>query len=128
MKKKVIFTEKATAPTAWYSQAIKVNNVVYLAGVCGDDPQTGEIVGNGDIKIETAKALDNLKYTIEAAGGSLDNIVKIDVFVKDIKCMGEFNAVYKTYFPKDPPARIAVQIVDLAGGASIEIDGIAVLD
>lgn len=127
MDKEVIFTEKATKPTAPYSQAIKAGNTVYLAGVCGDDPVTEEIMGNGDILVETQYAMENLKNTVEAAGGSMDDIVKVNVFVKDIKMMSDFNKVYPTYFKKQVPARIAVQIVDLAGGANLEIDAIAVL-
>ena len=127
MEKEFIFTEKATKPTAPYSQAVKVGNTVYLAGVCGDDPKTDKIVGNGDIKIETKYALENLKNTVEAAGGTLKDIVKVNVFVKDIKMMADFNEVYSSYFPENPPARIAMQITDLAGGANLEIDAVAVL-
>ena len=117
----------ATKPTAPYSQAVKVGNIVYLAGACGDDPKTDQIMGNGDIKIEAKYALENIKAAVEAAGGTMENIVKMNVFVKDIKMMKDFNEVYKTYFPVDPPARIAMQITDLAGGANLEIDGVAIL-
>ena len=127
MKKEIIFTEKATKPTAPYSQAVKVGNIVYLAGACGDDPKTDQIVGDGDIKIEAKYALENIKAAVEAGGGSMENIVKMNVFVKDIKMMKDFNEVYSTYFPVDPPARIAMQITDLAGGANLEIDGVAIL-
>lgn len=126
--KEIIFTEKATKPTAPYSQAIKVGNTVYLAGVCGDDPVTEKIMGDGDMKIEATYALDNLKHTIEAAGGTMNDIVKVQVYVNDIDKMADFNAVYPSYF-KDGylPARIAMQIVGLAGGANLELDAIAVL-
>ncbi len=127
MKKEIIFTEKATKPTAPYSQAVKVGNIVYIAGACGDDPVTEQIMGDGDIKIEAKYALENIKAAVEAAGGTMENIVKMNVFVKDIKMMKDFNEVYKTYFPVDPPARIAMQITDLAGGANLEIDGVAIL-
>ena len=127
MKKEIIFTPNATKPTAPYSQAVKVGNIVYLAGACGDDPKTDQIVGNGDIKIEAKYALENIKAAVEAAGGTMENIVKMNVFVKDIKMMKDFNEVYSTYFPVDPPARIAMQITDLAGGANLEIDGVAIL-
>lgn len=126
--KEIIFTEKATKPTAPYSQAIKVGNTVYLAGVCGDDPVTEKIMGDGDMKIEATYALDNLKHTIEAAGGTMNDIVKVQVYVNDIDKMTDFNAVYPSYF-KDGylPARIAMQIAGLAGGANLELDAIAVL-
>lgn len=125
--KQVIYTEKATAPTACYSQAVKVGNIVFLAGVCGDDPKTGEIQGDGNVKIETRYAMENLKNTIEAADGKMDDIVKVDVFVKDIAMMEDFNEVYHTYFPVQPPARIAMAISDLTGGANLELDAYAVL-
>jgi len=127
MEKNVIFTEKATKPTAPYSQAIRVRNTVYLAGVCGDEPKTEIIMGDGDIKIETKYAMENLKNTIEASGGTMADIVKVNVYIKDIKKMAEFNEVYKNYFTEYLPARIAMQVVDLAGGASLEIDAIAEL-
>ena len=124
--KEIIFTEKATKPTAWYSQAVKTGNTVYLAGVCGDDPKDGNIV-QGGMKEEAKYALENLKATIEAAGGTLADIVKVNVYVVDIIQMKEFNEIYKQYFPKDPPARIAMEIKGLSDGASLELDAIAVL-
>ncbi len=125
--KEIIFTEQATKPTAWYSQAVKVDRQVYLAGVCGDDRNTGAIMGDGDIQIETTYALENLKATIEAAGGRMEDIVKVSVYVKDLQYMQDFNVVYKTYFPENPPARIAMEISNLGGGANLELDAIAVL-
>ncbi len=125
--KQVIFTEKATKPTACYSQAIKVGNMVFFAGVCGDDPKTDQIVGDGDIRIEAKYAMENLKNTAEAAGVTMDDIVKVDVVVKDIGMMKEFNEVYSGYFPENPPARIAMEVSNLAGGANIELDAIAVI-
>ncbi|WP_312045882.1 RidA family protein [Anaerotignum sp.] len=128
MKNEMVYTDKATKPTAWYSQAVKHGNLVFLAGACGDDPVTGEIVGNGDIKIEAKAALENIKHTIEAAGGTLENIVKMQVYVKDLSMLAEFNEIYKVYFPINPPARIAMAVKDFMGGAHLEIDGIAILD
>lgn len=128
MKNEMVYTDKATKPTAWYSQAVKHGNLVFLAGACGDDPVTGEIVGNGDIKIEAKAALENIKHTIEAAGGTLENIVKMQVYVKDLSMLADFNEIYKEYFPINPPARIAMAVKDFMGGANLEIDGIAILD
>lgn len=126
--KEVIFTEKATKPTAPYSQAVKVGNTVYLAGLCGDDPLTDKIMGDGDMKTETKYAMENLKNTIEAAGGTLNDIVKVNVFVTDIDKMKDFNEVYTQYFTDYVPARIAMQVVKLAGGAQLELDAIAVIE
>lgn len=127
MNKEFIYTEAATAPTAHYTQAVKVGNTVYLAGLCGDDPRTGDIVGDGDMKIEAKYAMENLRHTIEAAGGTMQDIVKVNVFVTDLKKMADFNQVYQTYFPGNPPARIAMEIKALAGGASLELDAIAII-
>lgn len=127
MEKEVVFTPKATKPTAPYSQAIIAGNTVYLAGVCGDDPGTEEIMGGGDIKIETKYAMENLKNTIEAAGGTMKDIVKINVYINDIKKMPDFNEVYVTYFEDKFPARIAMEVTAFAGGANLEIDAVAVI-
>jgi len=128
MKKEVIFTEKATSPTGPYSQAVKVGNTVYLAGVCGDDPVTGEIMGDGDMKIEAKYALENLKNTIEVAGGKMTDIVMVHVVFTDVSQAAEFNEVYRTYFPDYLPARIAMGVAALLGGAHLELDAVAVLD
>lgn len=127
--KKIIFTDKATPPTATYSQAIKTGNMVHLAGVCGDDPVTGRIMGDGDMKIEARYALENLKHTIEAAGGTMNDLVMVHVYVNDINKMPDFNEVYSAYF-KDGylPARIAMQAVAFAGGANLELDAVAILE
>lgn len=127
MKKEYIYTDKATAPTAHYSQAVRVDNTVYLAGLCGDDPATGEIMGSGDMSIEAKYAMENLVHTVEAAGGTLEDVVKINVFVTDLQTMPAFNEVYKSYFTGKPPARIAMEVKGLAGGACLELDAIAVL-
>ncbi|MDD5922562.1 MAG: Rid family detoxifying hydrolase [Eubacteriales bacterium] len=128
MKKEVIFTKKATAPTAPYSQAIKAGDTIYISGLCGDDPETGDIVGDGDMRIEAKYAMENMKATIEACGGTMNDIVKINVYVTDLSKMADFNAVYPTYF-KDGylPGRIAMQVVKFAGGAQLEMDAVAVL-
>ena len=129
MKKEIIFTDEATPPTAPYSQAIRCGNQVFLAGACGDDPVTGEIMGNGDMKVEAKYCMDNLKAAIEAAGGTMNDIVKVRVFVTDITKMPDFNEVYPTYFEDGYlPARIAMQISALAGGAHLEIEAEVVLD
>ena len=127
--KDIIFTEKATAPTAPYSQAIRAGSTIYLAGVCGDNPATGKLMGSGDMTVEAAYAMENLKNTLEAAGGTMEDIVKVQVYVTDITKLPAFNAVYQRYFPVGRlPARIAMEISRLADGANLELDAIAVLD
>ena len=127
--KEMIFTDKATPPTSLYSQAIRTGNTVYLAGVCGDDPATGEIMGGGDMRIEAKYAMENLRHTLEAAGGTMKDLVKVQVFVNDLALLPAFNEVYATYFQDGYlPARIAMQAVKFAGGANLELDAIAVLE
>ena len=126
--KEVIFTNKATSPTGPYSQAIKVDKTVYLAGVCGDDPVTGEIMGGGDMKVEAKYAMENLKNTLEAAGGKMPDIVKVKVVFTDLEQAADFNEVYMTYFPDYRPARIAMGVAGLLGGAHLELDDVAILD
>ena len=126
--KEVIFTNKATSPTGPYSQAIKVDKTVYLAGVSGDDPVTGEIMGGGDMKVEAKYAMENLKNTLEAAGGKMTDIVKVKVVFTDLEQAADFNEVYMTYFPDYRPARIAMGVAGLLGGAHLELDAVAILD
>lgn len=127
--KEVIFTDKATSPTSLYSQAVRAGNVVYLAGVCGDDPATGEIMGGGDMRVEAKYALENLRHTVEAAGGTMNDLVKVQVYVNDLDKLPAFNEVYATCFTGGYlPARIAMQVVKFSGGANLELDAIAVLD
>lgn len=127
--KEIVFTKKATAPTAPYSQAILVGKTLYLAGVCGDNPATGKLMGAGDIAVETTYAMENLKATVEAVGGSMKDVVKVQVYVTDIEMLPAFNAVYQRYFPEGYlPARIAMEICRLADGANLELDAVAVLD
>ena len=127
--KQMIFTEKATKPTAPYSQAVKTGNIVFLAGACGDDPSTDQIMGDGDMKIEAKYCMENLKNTIEAAGGCMNDIVKVSVFVTDIEKMRDFNEVYVNYFTDGYlPARICMQVVKLAGGANLEVDAEAIIE
>lgn len=128
MKKEIIFTDQAVAPTAPYSQAIRCGERVFLAGACGDDPVTGKIMGDGDMKIEAQYCLNNLKAAIEAAGGTMNDLTKVRVFVTDLAQLPDFNEVYITYFEHGYlPARIAMQVVALAGGAHLEVEAEAML-
>lgn len=128
MKKEVIFTEKAAAPGGWYSQAIKVGNFVFTAGVVGADPATGELVAPENMAAQTEQALKNLSAILEAAGSSLENVVKTTVFINDVDRFGEFNEVYKKFFLNDPPARSTIQIGRFKDGMCVEIEAIAFLN
>lgn len=113
---------KAAGP---YSPALKVNEFVFLSGQIPADPQTGELV-TGSIQVQTARVLDNLKLVLEAAGLSLDNLVKTSVFLKDMNDFSKMNETYAGYFKSNLPARTTVQVARLPRDVGIEIEGIAI--
>lgn len=124
MEKSVISTNNAPAAIGPYSQAIKVGNLVFISGQIPIIPATGEIL-RGDIKLQTRQALENLKHILEAAGSSLDNVVKTTVFMKDLNDYTAINDVYKEFFTNKPPARAAVQAARLPRDVGVEIEAIA---
>jgi len=122
--KEVISTEKGPKAIGPYSQAIRAGGFVFISGQVAFDPATSQIV-EGDVARQTARVLDNLKAIAEAAGTSLDKVVKATVYLKD---MGEFaamNEVYAKYFPANPPARATVEVARLPRDVRVEIDLIA---
>ena len=126
MEKVVIKTDKAARPGGWYSQAYKVGNVIFTAGITANDPVTQEMIAPGDIAGQTEQIMKNLKAILEAAGSDLDHIIKTLVFVKDIDEFPKFNEVYKKFFPIDPPARSTMQVGKFNGDMVIEIEAVAV--
>jgi len=126
MEKSVISTNNAPAAIGPYSQAIKAGNLVFVSGQIPIVPATGEIL-RGDIKLQTRQALENLKHILEAAGSSLDNVVKTTVFMKDLNDYTAINDVYKEFFTTKPPARAAVQAARLPRDVGVEIEAIALV-
>ena len=121
---KRIQTDKAPHAIGPYSQGIVTGGMLYTAGQIPLDPATGELIG-GDIKAQTKRVLDNLSAILQAAGSSLDKVVKTTVYLSD---MGEFtamNEVYSTYFTEHKPARSTVQAARLPRDVKVEIDAIA---
>jgi 2-iminobutanoate/2-iminopropanoate deaminase len=112
---------KAIGP---YSQAIKANGMVFASGQIPLDPATGELV-EGDIGRQTERVLNNLKAVLEAAGSSLENVVRTTVYLADLGDFAEMNAAYGRFFTEEPPARSTVQVSRLPRDARIEIDVIA---
>jgi len=125
MAKKVVFTEKAPKPIGPYSQAIVVGNTIYLSGQIAIDPETNTMV-EGGIEDQTRRVLENIKAVLEEAGFTLRDVVKVTVFLKDIKMFEGFNKIYGEYFGEAPPARTTVEVSNLPKGALLEIDAIAV--
>jgi len=114
-------------PTPVLSPAVKIDNLVYTAGQVGVKSDTGELAGSG-IQEQTKQVMENIKFILEAAGSSMDKIIKCLVFITDMKDFQAMNEVYKSYFEKDPPARSCVQVAALARPELIvEIEAIAIL-
>ena len=125
--KQVIRTEQAPAPFqgAPYNQAIAANGLVFVAGQLGVDPATGQVV-EGGIGPQTERVFANLKAILEAAGSSLDAVVKTTVFLANLDDFAGMNEVYARSIGDTPPARSTVEVGRLPAGAIVEIEAIAV--
>lgn len=107
-----------------FSPAVRVGNLVFLSGQVGVRPGTRELVPGG-VSAETRQALENIRAVLQAAGSSMERVVKCTVFLADIAEYAAMNAVYATFFPTDPPARSTVAGSGLALGARVEVECIA---
>jgi 2-iminobutanoate/2-iminopropanoate deaminase len=116
----VIQTDKAAAPIGPYSQAIRANGFIFVAGEKGIDPATNAIVPGG-VAAETRQTLENVKNILEEAGSSIDKSVATIVYLTDINAFSEMNAVYAEYFSTNPPGRTTVGVSALPAGAQVEI-------
>ena len=123
MKREVIHTNNAPGAIGPYSQGIIVGDSVYTSGQIPINPATG--VMETDIKLATKQSMENVKAILEAAGTSLENVVKTSIFLKDLNDLAVVNEVYGTYFTENPPARSCVQVAKLPKDAVIEIEAIA---
>lgn len=124
MRKEIIFTEKAPKAVGPYSQAVKIDNTLYLSGQIAFVPETGELI-NDNIKAATRQTLENIKAVLEAQGLGLEHVVKSTVLLKHIEDYQEMNEVYAEYFSEHPPARTAYAAGNLPLGALVEIEVIA---
>ncbi|HEY2919262.1 MAG TPA: RidA family protein [Candidatus Binatia bacterium] len=124
MNKEIVATEKAPKAIGPYEQAIKVGEFVYTAGQIPIDPKTGNFV-EGGIAAQTRQVLENLKAVLEAAGSSLDRVVKATVFLKNMGDFAAMNEVYAEYLGEAKPARSTVAVAELPRGALVEIDFVA---
>ena len=125
-EKEVVRTDRAPGPFqgAPYNQAIRVGDLVFVAGQLGMRLETGELAGVG-VAEQTEQIMRNLGAILEAAGSSLENLVKTTVFLMDLDDFGAMNDVYARYVGDRPPARSTVQISGLPSGAIVEIEAVA---
>ena len=120
--KNVISTDKAPAAIGPYSQAIEVNGMVYTAGVIPVVPETGEIPEGS--KAQARQAFTNMKNLVEAAGCSMEQVVKTTVFIKEMDDFGAINEVYAEFFPAPYPARSCVEVARLPKDVMLEVEAI----
>ena len=122
MSRSVIYSPNAPAPIGTYSQAVRVGYTVYLAGQIGLDPVTMHLVEGIDAQID--RVFQNIQAVAEEAGGSLDEIVKVTVYLTDLANFAKFNEAMAKYFAEPYPARVVVGVATLPRGALIEVDAI----
>ncbi|MHB1948647.1 MAG: RidA family protein [Gammaproteobacteria bacterium] len=125
--KQPIQTTKAPAAIGPYSQAIKSGNTVYFSGQIPLDPETKELV-KGDIHVQVTRVFENLKAVVEAAGGDLDSIVRLNVYLTDLADFAAVNEAMSRYFKAPYPARTTLGVSALPKGAAVEVDAIMCLD
>jgi 2-iminobutanoate/2-iminopropanoate deaminase len=118
--KTIINTPGAPKAIGPYSQAVRFGDLLFVSGTLGMNPKTGEFAGAG-IEAQAAQVLENLKAIVEAAGMSLQNVLKTTVFLRDMNDFAAFNEIYSRYFAEAPPARETVQVARLPRDAAIEI-------
>ncbi len=124
MTRKIIETDGAPKAIGPYSQGVAGNGFVFCSGQIPANPETGEIF-TGPITEQTNQCLANVMAVIEAAGSSMDKVVKVTVFLRDMDDFSEMNAEYSKWFTEKPPARAAVQVARLPKDVGIEIEAIA---
>jgi len=124
--KAIISTDQAPEAIGTYSQAVKVNNTVYLSGQIPLDPATMTLV-DGDFAAQTHQVFKNLRAVCEAADGSLDHIVKLNVYLTDLSNFATVSEIMSQYFSQPYPARAAIGINELPKGAIVEADGVMVI-
>ena len=125
--KTIIQTDNAPQAIGTYSQAVKVDNTVYISGQIPLDPASMEVV-EGGIKAEITRVFDNLKAVAEASGGTMADIVKLNIFLTDLGSFPIVNEIMATYFQQPYPARAAIEVSALPKGVGVEMDAVLVLE
>lgn len=128
MTHQIIRTEQAPAPVGPYNQAIQAGNLLFLSGQVALDPQSGTVVGPGDVVQQTEQVISNLKAVLAAAGATLENVVKTTIFLTDMNDFATVNGIYARHFGEEKaPARSCVEVSRLPKDVQVEIECIAVL-
>lgn len=125
MPRHAISTPNAPAAIGPYSQAVRAGGTVYLSGQIPLDPATGELV-QADIATEARRVFDNLKAVCEAAGGSMEDVVRVGIYLIDMSDFAQVNAVMADYFQAPYPARSTIAVSGLPRGARVEVDAVLV--
>lgn len=124
--KKIIHSDNAPAAIGPYSQAVQVGNLVFMSGQIPLDPKTMEVVTES-FEAQTVQVFENLKAVAEAAGGSLENVVKLNIYMPDLSNFAKVNEVMERYFTAPYPARAALGVKELPKGVDVEVEGILAL-
>ena len=127
MARQPIHSDAAPSAIGPYSQAVRVGNVVYVSGQIPLDPASGQLI-DGEITAQTRRAFDNLKAVCEAAGGGLDGVARVGLYLTDLADFAQVNAVMADYFSAPYPARSTIQVAALPKGAAFEVDAVMTLD
>lgn len=125
--KKVFATTNAPGAIGPYSQAVQAGGMVFVSGQLPIDPATGAFAGD-DIKSQTRQSLTNIKNILASEGISMDQVIRVGVFLKDMNTFADMNAVYGEFFEKDYPARAAVEVARLPKDALVEIEAVAAVE
>jgi reactive intermediate/imine deaminase len=127
MARTIIQTDKAPQAIGTYSQAVKVDNTVYISGQIPLDPASMEVVAGGT-EAQISRVFDNLSAVAEASGGSLTDVVKLTIFLTDLGCFPSVNEIMARYFSEPYPARAAIEVSALPKAVEVEMDAVLVLE
>ncbi|HBN94846.1 MAG TPA: hypothetical protein DDZ66_00980 [Firmicutes bacterium] len=119
--RKIVHSEKAPAAVGPYNQGIRAGNLLFISGQLGLNMETGEIA-YGDVEAQARQVLNNLETIAQAGGSSLANALKVSVYLTDMGDFDKMNAVYASFFPENPPARVCVEVSALPKGVEVEMD------
>ena len=129
MPRQIVTTPEAPKAIGPYAQAVSATGrLVFCSGQIPLDPETGEIVGAGDVREQTERVMQNLAAVLKAAGASFAHVAKTTIFLTDLQDFAAVNEVYAKHVGANPPARATVQVAGLPRGASVEIEAIAVVE